>query len=1052
MAFGGEGFMGSRSIVEMLVPGSVFTRFGLVLLALTVGCRAAEPSGQVSLERVSLARFCKGQEFTRCTWPGRMDDERLRPPRCEQGRQGSTTLNELSLRRSRSQESVDGVERGQWRLVAGPLASLVRGIQDLKGARSLRQHDPDLENDFAASFLRLAEVADDSYSLFFALERLLAEREEYPQHEVLRFNRAVAWDLLGVTDEAVHSWQEFLASKEESSWAAEARRRLDVLQRPLSEERSPRTWNVSRLSGARERIVEQLIPAWSDTVLKRKIGRAAPLLQEAERLAVATGDRLSQAAIAPLLSATMQPGDRQLEALAEAHRLLAQGIASRRRFATDNAVTMLSAAGRRLAELGSPLSILADYHRAMAIYNADRYPEAETLLKQVQNQAEELHEPLVRGLSTKALGLIAQVTGHPSAAIKFYQEALEDVRQSGDLRERIDVASILADGLLAAGQDKEAWRTLHGALRAAWQHEDYLPRYVVSAAGAAMAEKRGFPYLATAMTRLSLDAIRETGSPAAIADSATWYASSLVTTGHLAEASAVLRKVQPLIDRLDDAATSRRAAADLDCAEGRLLLSTGKAEEALPRLQDGAGYYEQVSLLTNAVPCRAAEGAALRSLGDSQRAGEMLEKSLLLASRLDGFLPRVETFYGAGDPTVSLLESALTLNIERGEPWGALRLAALALRRNTPGRPSVEVPEPRHLQAAAARLKGSGRVVLIVYCLPNSVIAWRLDGDSIAVHRAAVTQSEVSAAVARFIETLQSSAPARVAKSRRTPLGTLLLGDLLKGVERGTTLVVVPTAELAALPWGFLEVPGVGPLVSQWPVALAPNLDLALAPARPFSAAAKDLLVVANAAIPGELQAPSLPHAEEEAAQLLRLFPGKTSALVGERATKQNVLEGISHFASVHIAVHGISDPHAPRASHLILRGDDGRGDALTVDEIVGLDLRRTRLVVLASCNSSFRSTSLATNAFGLGEAFLAAGARAVVASGWTVDDAVTGRLMVTFYRALNSGASVADALRTAQITELRRTPNGSLRSCAAFRVLGDPTVRLSTNQRSSEP
>jgi CHAT domain-containing protein len=1050
---GFDGFVDYRSIVERLAPRSVVSCLGLVLIALAVGCRAAERSPQAALARVSLARFSKGQEFARCTWPGRMHDERLRPPRCEPAGSRNAALDERARKRIQSRESdVDGVQRGQWRLVAGGVSPLVQGIQGLKRARSLGPPDPDLENDFAASFLRLAELADDSYSLFFALERLLAEIEKYPRHRLLRFNRAVAWDLLGVTGKAVQSWQEFLATKEESLWAAEARRRLDVLQQSLPEERGgPREWNASRLSAARERIVEQIIPAWSDAVLKGKMGEAAPLLQEAERLAAAAGDKLSQSALALLRSAALRPGDRQLRALAEAHRLLAQGIASRRRFATDDAVTALTVAGQRLARLGSPLSLLADYHRAMAIYHVDRYPEAEALLREVQKEAEERHELLVQGLSTKSLGVIAQVTGHPSAATKLYREALEGVRRSGDLRERINVASILADGLLAAGQDKEAWRILHGALRAAWQHDDYLPRYVVSAAGAAMAEKRGFPYLATAMTRLSLTAIREAGSPAAIADSATWYASSLVATGHLAAARTVLQQVRPLIDRLDDAATSRRAVADLDCAEGRLMLSAGRAEAALPRLQDGADYYEEVSLLTNAAPCRAAEGAAVMALGDPRGASELLEKSLILASRLDGFLPRVETFYGAGDPTVSLLESALTLNIERGKPWEALRLAALALRRSTPGQSSVEAPAVSGLQAAAARLKGSHRIVLFVYCLPRNVIAWRLDGQSIAVHRAAVAQSEVSAAVARFIETVQRGEPVP-AELQRTALGALLLGNLLKDVEEGTTLVIVSTADLAALPWSFLEMPGSGPLLSHWPVALAPNLDLALAPARRIPAAAKDLLVVANPTIPGEIQAPPLPHAEEEAAQLLRLFQGRAAALVGERATKQNVLEGISRFTAVHMGVHGISDPYAPRASHLILRGDDGRRDALTVDEILGMDLRRTRIVVLAACNSSFRSTALATNAFGLGEAFLAAGARAVVASGWAVDDAATGRLMANFYRALADGATVADALRLAQLTELRQAPNGSLRNYAAFRVLGDPTVTLSTNQRSSEP
>ena len=115
----------------------------------------------------------------------------------------------------------------------------------------------------------------------------------------------------------------------------------------------------------------------------------------------------------------------------------------------------------------------------------------------------------------------------------------------------------------------------------------------------------------------------------------------------------------------------------------------------------------------------------------------------------------------------------------------------------------------------------------------------------------------------------------------------------------------------------------------------------------------------------------------------------------------------------------------------------------MTADEILRLDLRRTRLVVLAACDSSFRSTALATNAFGLGEAFLAAGARTVVASGWAVDDAATSKLMGSFYRRLAGGTAVAEALRGAQLEQMSQLETSLAPDYAAFRVLGDPGTTL---------
>ncbi len=1034
--------------------------FGLFLTVFGPGCHKAEHPLQNRFPRVGLARFSVGQAFAPCFWTEPPVGEQLSAPHCG-GKQPLETTAPLVLPAPntfrRAAPATESLQRGRWRvLTAVDVRSLAQGIEDLKHARSVHVPDADIENDFIASFLRLAELGDDSYSLFFGLERLLAEIPETPRHPELLFNRAVAWDLLGVTDESFNSWKKFLAVEDESPWSDEARGRIDTLMKRAAERRGgAAAWDPSQLSAAREHIFEQLLLTWAEAVLRGEPAAAEPALGEAEAIARATGDRLSLASISLLHSVDTPNGKRKRRALAEAHRRLAQGIASRRRFVTDEATTALSAASRRLTEFGSPAALLADYQRALAIYHSDRYPEAEALLAKVHAAAAKHDEPLVCGLSAKALGLIAQVTGRPEVATAFYREALADVDRSGDLRERTNVASILADGLLAAGRDKEAWRILHGALRSAWQHSDTQPRYVVSAAGAAMAEKRGFTHLASAMTRLSLAAIRGAGSPAAIADSATWYADTLIAIGRLEEAGAVLRQVRPLIDQLDDEATLRRARADLDCAEGRQLLTEGQAEAALPRLRRAADYYEGVSLLTHAAPCRAGEGAALLARGKTIAAGEVLERSLILASHLDGFLPHAETYYGASDPTVSLLESTLALYIEQGKPWEALRIAALALQRTSPGPrgnepwKSGQPPAARDLQVAARSLIASKQVVLIVYPLPHGVIAWRLDGKSIAVHRATAGQRQVSMAVDRFLATIQRGNVID-ADAPQPALGTVLLGSLLRDVARDATLIVVSTADLAALPWGFLKVPGSGErLISKWPIALAPDLRVALAPARASPAVSIELLAVANPSIPMDVEAPPLPHAEEEVAMLLRLFPGRALALVGERATKRLVLERIGQAASVHLAMHGVSDIQTPRASHLVMRGADGSRDSLTVDEILGLDLRSARVVVLASCKSSFRSTALATNAFGLGEAFLAAGAHAVVASGWAVDDAATEGLMGTFYRALADGAGVAEALRHAQLTELVRAPD-HLRDFAAFRVLGDPDATLNSTQRSS--
>jgi CHAT domain-containing protein len=57
----------------------------------------------------------------------------------------------------------------------------------------------------------------------------------------------------------------------------------------------------------------------------------------------------------------------------------------------------------------------------------------------------------------------------------------------------------------------------------------------------------------------------------------------------------------------------------------------------------------------------------------------------------------------------------------------------------------------------------------------------------------------------------------------------------------------------------------------------------------------------------------------------------------------------------------------------------------------------------------------------GLARGFLSAGARSLVLSLWTVNDAVTSRLMLDFYNSLQRGSSVAASLRVAQLNLIKQ-------------------------------
>ena len=96
---------------------------------------------------------------------------------------------------------------------------------------------------------------------------------------------------------------------------------------------------------------------------------------------------------------------------------------------------------------------------------------------------------------------------------------------------------------------------------------------------------------------------------------------------------------------------------------------------------------------------------------------------------------------------------------------------------------------------------------------------------------------------------------------------------------------------------------------------------------------------------------------------------------------------------------------------------DDG---ILTAEEVQALDLRGTDLVVLSACETGLGKLEYGQGVQGLERAFQAAGARAVVASLWKVDDAATTVLMEQFYTNLwSKKMPKLEALRQAQLTVL---------------------------------
>jgi len=188
-----------------------------------------------------------------------------------------------------------------------------------------------------------------------------------------------------------------------------------------------------------------------------------------------------------------------------------------------------------------------------------------------------------------------------------------------------------------------------------------------------------------------------------------------------------------------------------------------------------------------------------------------------------------------------------------------------------------------------------------------------------------------------------------------------------------------------------------------------------------------DLLAFSASTVP-----PLLHYADEAATESAKLFQGKT--LLREAATIDQVRELLPQSRSTLIIGHGEMLPEAPLFSSIHFANGP-----LEVREVYTMNLQKTDLLVLSGCETHRGEGSRGDDIVGLSRAFLAVGARTVIATLWSVDEHATTQLVIRFYQHLREGRGEAAALSAAQ-SDIRSDPAYSNPYYwAGFILAGDP-------------
>jgi CHAT domain-containing protein len=817
-----------------------------------------------------------------------------------------------------------------------------------------------------------------------------------------RFNRALILERMGLRSEAAAAWRDYLARDPGSPWAAEARAHADALPPATTTSTRSRMERLERIAAAgnaaavdtmvradagdaRNWFETDVLVRWGDAAT-RGDASAAMLLAAARQVGAslqrASGESMLADAVAVIDAAD---ASRRLT-LARAFGAYGRGLQLYRERHLEEATEAAFEAARGFDEAKSPMADAARFFAARTLFDENRVGDAARLLSKI---APRPHHDAMRAQVALRLARCHEYGGRWEEAERGFAEAARVFTALHETGNAAFAEANLGDTLDELGAFDEAWKHRIAALT---RHEDRL-RIVATLAAAVRSELKA-EEVDAAHSLLAIE-IHETaalGEASLQADALRRRALIDSRLGDDAAAAESLARCRALIARTPPSGLRER-----------LSVETTLAEAATIQRRDPQ---RAIALLTSSMPFltradhRIFLPDALLERGRAERAaGHDAEALAAFRTGLDEIEAQRRTAPSGSaifDAATPLVEETVALQLARGDAAGAFdtmeRTHARALLDGS------NAPPATAREVAAALPPGT---MLVAYALvPDGVAAICVTRNGAESAQQKIARAELAEDARRLRSAVAARADVEVVKRRAAALDALLLARLPR-IDSAASLVVIPDRLLYAVPWAALFDPSRGTFaVEDHAITLAPSAALYLARRTVASPAGGRVLIVKGAA--RGLDA----HADEAAG-----YAGEVT-LAGAEATPARFFALAADAKVVHFAGHA-----RPGAEPALLLADGGE---LPAAEIARGHFAPSSLVVLAACGTAAGDGNGFDGPRGLAQAFLTAGAGAVVGTLWPVDDAEAAELFAEFHRRLHAGEEAASALRHAQLTLLR--------------------------------
>jgi CHAT domain-containing protein len=305
-----------------------------------------------------------------------------------------------------------------------------------------------------------------------------------------------------------------------------------------------------------------------------------------------------------------------------------------------------------------------------------------------------------------------------------------------------------------------------------------------------------------------------------------------------------------------------------------------------------------------------------------------------------------------------------------------------------------------------------------VNSVPNTIALFVLTKDSLSVKKITLDPAEFDKLLTEHREEISN-----YLNSDYRETGGKLYDILIRPVEDQIQalspkhLSIIATGKLRYIPFETLwDTKNRQFLIQKYPVNYLTRISTR---SIPNSTLQGGVLALGNP-IPRAPQ--NLPGTEEEVRNIAQFFPG-SSAYIGKAATLDQFKTQAPRFPFLHLATHGCFQQGGCQNLGLEENTLLFAESQFNIRDAALLGLQNTKLLTLSACQTAMQANSNGEEISGLAYVFERAGAQAVMASLWSVDDSATKDLMVEFYQNINKGMSKNEALRQAKLSQIGLHP-----------------------------